>query len=463
VTDETMGALADQSSYEIDPLTGAVMNPSPYAQGKFERITGKIGAGLRDWFQTPGRAYQEGLSPEEETAWGGGTGFGMLGVGAPLAMTGPARVGIAGGRLGSVADQAAKFPQYAERYPEVGPPVMQIDKASGKEYLAKQNTPQADAFAKERARIIADMRENGYEPYFDPAKRFHVDPKNYPPNVDTTSILPAKQATVDKYMASVGSDEARARLQAAYQRGTEMPNTKDWYALGQVEKEFVKELGPKAGRKAFQDHIATSMSATTGGANPETNLLMAQYGNYLRANDLPYPKAAYEMPFPIGGRYATGNMAQHQKFFDQGGFSALGEANPKRHNFAQNFTGNRGAATMDEQMVSGMTPGKTVPPDNTYGLYERVLGEEARKAGVQPQNFQDVAWSGFKNLKDPKYASGEPFIQTINESIERTHRLTGMPKDEIVRRGLIGGKIPMYAIPGAMGLGALADQSRYDR
>lgn len=353
-----------------------------------------------------------------------------------------------------------KYPQYAEKYPDVGPAVTAIDPKSKKEYLAKQLTPEAEAFAKDRLNIQADMDANGYTPFFDPAKRFHVDPKHYPPNLDTTTIVPAKQSTIDKHMLNIGSEDARARLQAAYKFGSEMPNTTDWYALGQLEKQFIKELGAKEGREAFQNKIATSMAATTGGADPTSNWLMAMYGNYLHANKLPYPQAAYEIPSPIGGRYVTGNMAQHKKFFDAGGFSAIGEANPKRHNFAQDFTGNRNAATMDEQMVSGMTPGVNVPPAGTYGLYERVLAEEAKKAGVPPQNFQDVGWSGFKGMKDKNYKSGEPFIQTVNESIERTHRLTGMPRDEIVRRGIIKSEIPMYVGAGSLGMSAIADQSR---
>jgi hypothetical protein len=63
------------------------------------------------------------------------------------------------------------------------------------------------------------------------------------------------------------------------------------------------------------------------------------------------------------------------------------------------------------------------------GLYEKVLHEEAAKAGVPLQNFQDVGWAGFKNGKDKENAGGEPMIHTVNEAIERTHRLPGMPKD----------------------------------
>lgn len=377
------------------------------------------------------------------------------------ALAAAVRMGRAAPRAAEIAGtDFAKFPQYAERYPEVGPAVMAVDKKTGNEYLAKQLTPEAEAFQAERAKIAKDMEKNGFDPYFDPAKRTHVNPKNYPPNVDTAQIVPAKQATIDKHMANIGSEESRARLRSAYERGSAMPDTADWFAMEQLEKEFIKELGPVEGRKAFQNKIATSMAATTGGADPTSNLMMAQYGNYLREHGLPYPTASHEMPFPIGGRYAIGNMEMHKKVFDQGGFAALGETNPKRHNFSQNYTGNRNAATMDEQMTSGMTPGINMPPPGQYGLYERVLADEAKKVGVPPQNYQDVAWAGFKNEKDAKYVNGEPFIQTVNRSIERTHRLTGMPKDEIVRRGLVRSEIPIYGVGGLVGAGTLADQLR---
>lgn len=349
----------------------------------------------------------------------------------------------------------AKFPQYAEHYPEAGPPTWEIDKKSGEGYWAKKLTPEAEEFKKERARIAKDMEKNGYDPHFNPAERFYADPTQYPPNTNTLDIVPKKQATIDKDMAQIGAPEARARLQEAYGRGAGMPNTTDWYAMGQLEKAFIDELGPAAGREAFKNKFATGMAATTGGADPTSNLLMSQYGNYLRANNLPYPAAAHEMPFPIGGRYATGNMEMHKKVFDQGGFSALGETNPKRHNFAQDFMGNRSAATMDEQMTSGMTPGINMPPPGKYGLYEQVLHDEAAKAGVPPANFQDVAWAGFKNAKDPKYTAGQPMIDVVNEAIERTHRLTGMDRGEIVRRGLVRGEIPIYGAAGLLSLAGL--------
>jgi hypothetical protein len=52
-------------------------------------------------------------------------------------------------------------------------------------------------------------------------------------------------------------------------------------------------------------------------------------------------------------------------------------------------------------------------------------------------------------------------ISHVNRSIETTHRLTGMPREEIVRRGLIRKEIPMYGLGGAAAMGALARQDDY--
>lgn len=48
-----------------------------------------------------------------------------------------------------------------------------------------------------------------------------------------------------------------------------------------------------------------------------------------------------------------------------------------------------------------------------------------------------------------------------DEAIERTHRITGMPKAEIVRRGLVRSEIPLYGVGGALTMGALARQDEY--
>ena len=150
------------------------------------------------------------------------------------------------------------------------------------------------------------------------------------------------------------------------------------------------------------------------------------------------------------------------------------------------LAGNPASGTIDEQMSGAFIPGMTIPEH--YGPATRVLHEEAAKAGVDARGFQDVGWAGLKYLKEEAaHAAKEakkaakqpgighnsepfqfdydgPMINTINRSIETTHRLTGMPIEEIVVRGLIKKEIPMYGL-GAVGatgvMGSLARQDRY--
>ena len=42
-------------------------------------------------------------------------------------------------------------------------------------------------------------------------------------------------------------------------------------------------------------------------------------------------------------------------------------------------------------------------------------------------------------------------IRTVNDPVERMHRLTGMPRSEIGRRGIVRKEIPVYSAAGAIG------------
>lgn len=306
-------------------------------------------------------------------------------------------------------------------------------------FESKALTPEAEAFAKARGKVQKQMEKEGYTPYFDPEQRTYVDPTNYPPNTTTIDIEPKGHKLGKQQQIAVDateSPETAKRLREAYARGLELGNAHDWYAMGQLEKKFIEELGTEAGREAFSNW-ATGMATTTAGNAPTPNMLTSHYLQYLRKTGQPYPTASHAIPTPVGGQYGMSNVDQFQRLPD---FASLGEANPKRHNFAQNFFGNRNVSTIDEQMTGGITPGLTVPPDSTYGLYERLVAQEAKRAGVLPANFQDVAWAGFKNTP------GKPMISHVNDAIERTHRLTGMSRDEIVKRGIIRNEIPLYSI-----------------
>lgn len=343
--------------------------------------------------------------------------------------------------------------ELAQRYPEVAPPVLKVDKRTGKEFLSKSESPEAAALAKERARVSAEMKSEGYTPFFNPEERYYVNPADYPLEGNTLDIKPAKEATVAKYEEMANAPDALERLMAAYQLGSEYPGAQRWYAMGQLEDAFKSGLGAEEGRDMFKQRFADAMAATTGGMDPDANLRLALYMNYLAENDMPTPLASYELPYPIGGgKYGVmPNVAQYEAIINRGG--GLSVANPKRFNFSGNFMGHTDRATLDEQMMSGgWDPKLQMPPTNTYGIYEKALGDLVRdRLGIVPAEGQDVMWAGIKLPKDASYTP-RPMIDIVNDVIERTARLTGQSPEEVVEEAVVKAKRPAYAHGGMAGL-----------
>lgn len=322
-------------------------------------------------------------------------------------------------------------------YPPVPEPEHKVDPKSGKEYLGKGTSEETTDFLKRRRIAQKDIDAGNYEPYFNPHERY--DATGYDPAADTTQYArPKKEATVQKWREQVQTDDARQRLQAAFDAGVQSGGHDRWYQVGQLQKAFIDELGPEEGAKRFDEFFAQAMAATTGGADPTSNLMMAHFGNYRRAQGLQADVPAYEMPVPIGGRYASGNMAMYERALGADGTGLDPSGHPKRHNFAANFRGDRNLVTVDEQMTGLITPELKAPPNNSYFAYEELIRETAEKNGVDPREFQEVAWGGKKWTDTGGKYQGKAMIEHVNEAIERTSRLTGMTPDEVVK-GMIHG------------------------
>ena len=230
------------------------------------------------------------------------------------------------------------MPELGARYPEVGPAVERTNAGGGK-YLGKGYSDEEEALKKIMPDIQDSIDAGDYRPYFDISKRADVDPKRYPLEGDTLKSRPAKDATIAKHMPKARNPEARKRILAAFERGKQLPGAADWYFMAQLEKEFIKELGAKAGREAFRKKFSVAMAATTGGADPRANFRMAMYGNWLDERGLPYPQATHEIPYPAGGKTVVGNYKQHRKAMEEMGFSW--DKNSKRFNFQGAFEGHR--------------------------------------------------------------------------------------------------------------------------
>ncbi len=377
--------------------------------------------------------------------------MGIMGGGMPGAEAGA--VGAAGGRLTQparlapdVAGGVGRGVRLAEEYVPNAPPTPTLDKNKGTYYPKKTLSEQGLEVQSQRQAAQAAIDAGNYTPYFDPAKRYDVNPANYPPYEPTIDLLAKKPETQAKYEAMANAPEAMTNLDQAFQRGMQQADKAgNWYYMGQLEDAFVKELGPEAGRQAFKEKFADAMAATTGGADPTQNLMMAHYGNYMKNKGLPVPTEAYDIPFPLGGgKYGIkNNMKQYNDMiFNDAG---IGLDNPKRYNFSNNFLGNKGG-TLDEQMMTAFPGGYAMPPPGTYGHFENALTQAAARAGVDPRYFQEVAWAGIKDIKNEAKGGYQavPMIDIVNQAIERTSRITGLPPEEVVRRGLIRSEMPLY-------------------
>ena len=433
------GAMAT-SLAQMVATPGAIAQPNPYPEGTGE------------W-----QAY-ENTRNDAAYNWAPPTALGMVGSAMPFSEVGA--VGAGGGKLKTKAP-LQQMPQLAERYPEIAAPVPTIDPNTGRTYPAKGTSAEAAQLSKLRSAAQAEIDAGNYTPYFDPAKRFDVDPSNYPA-VESTLTQVAKRPKEKAAAAyeAVKGPETTARIDEAFQRGLQQKSAAEkWYLMGQLEQEFLKEYGPIEGPKQFKAKFADAMAATTGGATPKDNLMMAQYGNYLKAHGQDLPVHSNQYPFPIADR--LGNMIQFKKMMMEG--SGLTSANPKRYNFSGNFLGNRLGSTIDEQMMGLIEPGGPgAPPKGAYGNYEQPINTAAQKAGYgdDPRDYQGIVWAGAKDAKEAAKAAAkgktggfkaQPMIEIVNEAIERTHRITGMAKDEIVRRGLVRGEIPIYGLGATLG------------
>jgi hypothetical protein len=350
----------------------------------------------------------------------------------------------------------------ARDYPEVAPPVPSIDPKTGKPYLAKGASREAEAVARARKLLQDDIKRGDYDQYFDVSARYNANPANYVRPDLTKDMVPARAATTQKYQDLYAGPESAARLDAAIANAIDDPGAHGFYKLGQLEDEFIRMLGPEQGPRAFEERVMDAMAATTGGADPTSNLLMASLGNFIkqrRLNPTPgtnmpppdFPRRAYEMPYPVGGRFASGNMAMFEKMI---GVDAPGTgvtaANPKRYDFSTSFGGFTDRPVIDEQMMKAVDPTSDgSPSSNAYGIARQAVADAAGRAGLAPIGGQEVGWAGIKNVP------GKPMIQNYNEAIYRTSRLTGLSPEKVLE-GMARGTIPVYGMGGVATAGLLS-------
>ncbi len=336
--------------------------------------------------------------------------------------------------------------ELANRYPETAPPTIKLKDDGVTTFESKTRSKEEDALLAARKKAQADIDKGNYEPYYDVSQRFHTDPARFPVGDTQVSAQPVKASTKAGYEAKWDTPEIGQRLEAAYLKGREDPLADRWYGMGQLVNDFDAFHGPEKGAQMFRQNFSHPMAATTAKASPEMNLMQSAYGNYLRTNKLPVPEKGHQMPSPTGSPNTKGNMdLYHQSV-------TLGEGvdpsqTPKRHNFAANFEGHTSPMTIDTRMMGAFDPSKkhAAPPDMSYGTTESAAKRIADKYQDTGSDAQAKMWVGLGD--EPT----KPMIQIVNEAIERTHRITGKPKEDIVRDSLLKGTHPLYQAAGAAG------------
>jgi len=350
-----------------------------------------------------------------------------------------------------VSSLAKKFgydsKKLSEDYPQTLFPKLSADEKTNKLFAEKVTHPEADALKKARTFAQKEIAKGDYQPFFDITQRAHVDPSQYPLTGSTlVDAMPKTADTIAKYGAIAKNPDSLAQWQAGFDRAKNSPLAKDWYAMKQLQDRFIDVLGPEEGVKQFKARFADPMGATTGGADPTSNLMTAAYTNVMRQRGLDIPQEGFDVPYPVYGRYIGQNLAQAQKLNDTGGLSAATQ--PKRHNFSGNFLGHRDLSTLDEQMMSAYIDPQTKkpfasPPGNSYGLFQRELNTLADKNKVMPENFQDVTWAGLKQYE------GKPMMQEINEMLHRTSRVGDISQEQALENFIRANK-PVYKEGGSV-------------
>lgn len=376
--------------------------------------------------------------------------------------------------------EVGKYSKYAENYPPVDAPLLydkvtgrqlqvssQADAdalvAEGKAFRRKNLPPETQEFAEARRAVERDMKKNGYPPFFNPAERADVDPRNYPGWKDVIAeTWPKRPETREKFQNLYVTEDAKRRLIDAHRQGVSDPNSAGILFLKQVEDEYVKLFGPEQGRHLFRTHTAGAIAAASAGLSPKQNALMAHFLIREHMAGRPLPRNVYEMPYPIGGQFPASNSQSVQRFLETGEF---GSRSPKQHEYYYGMLGEPNVRIIDSRASGAILPGMRAPA--YYAPAAEVMSAAQKEIGApDARTFVDAVWHG---RGKPGHDDG-PLINTLNGVVERTHRLTGIPREQVFKEGWLLKKLPLYGVGAAMfapalgyGLSTLPDGGSADQ
>ena len=249
----------------------------------------------------------------------------------------------------------------------------------------------------------------------------------------------------------------------------DQPDAWKFYWTGQLQKDYWKMLGKKAGQKAFEQFTA-NVGSTTSGSQPKVNARNASYYDARQEQGLPLPSSA---PYPYGHNRAGTHLGTLEDLLNAGGEHIPEEAHPKPASFSGNLSGRSLPPTIDEVIteghglhrmdvtdpVSGEVTKKggavAAPFPGTYqapvDAFDRIVADlqndprvpaEVRK-GMLPGDPQSAAWANIGG--DPEYSI--PFLKHISDRINITAHVTGLSR-QLVKELWMRKEIPLLGAGG---------------
>lgn len=269
-------------------------------------------------------------------------------------------------------------------------------------------------------------------------------------------------------------------IRDAVARGVE-ENAAPWYIGDPIAEAFVNELGPDAGRAAF-NRWADFVGATSTRSKVPSNLRAAGLFYHLeKQGQLPElsllreatKRGGFERPAGFG------HLAQSAQNKNIAGILEHGRLdphnNPKPAAFAENIKGNFRPLTADahfSRMVGVRTPGGKLadaPPKNRYAAIERAVqrvAEEQRASGLLPDipgraptaPWQASLWVG--GADETGVMSGTRALPEIFDwRIQETARALGITPQQALKK-FIRGEIPMLGLGGVGLMGTLQKEGQ---
>lgn len=276
---------------------------------------------------------------------------------------------------------------------------------------------------------------------------------------------------------------------------------RDWYKTKPLLTLYRAVLGDKEGTDKFVKDIKI-FSATSAGADVESNVKMSSYYQYLAEQGLPIEKP--EKGTGYGSLTADTQLKAVKEYLEEGDIDPL--ENPKRYTFTSNFLGQEDYVTSDRHNmrtigmlskdpefltrsiyikpnevekykklgfkvkdVKGKSAGKKfvvkpyeefnkgtfnmakalknptwwvdAPADNEYKGLEDFQRKLAKKMGMTPAEFQASVWFGAGEQTGVRSPT-ERFIDTVEKRVRYTAEILGMDP-RVVLRQYIKGEIPL--------------------